>query len=948
MKNHYLFSGLCILLFPLITFGQTTPLIDSLVLQLTLEQSDTGKVKLTNRIANHYRNINLQLAGQYAEQSLELAQKTNYAKGQCRALYSLGVIQRMQGNMDQALICGKSGLSIARNDEDWRWAGSHCSALGNTYSSMGVFDSAMVFYIQSIGFYDKSLFPEKKANSYNNIGNMLYKQNKDELALEYLHKALKLYQESGNMKSAAMTLMNLGRREKNDSLAMDYFLRSLDIHSVNNDIQGIASVNMNIGSMLISNENYEAALPYYLRGLELTTSVGHKPKMATANSSLGRIYFELEDQKKAIEHYENAIMLSKKSKFREEEKQTYNNLSILYNEQGNSEKAYDYLKTSRDIGDSLVNERSLAITSELEAKYDTKQKEATLATQTLTIERQKNAKKTIILSGILSLLGITALFQYYFYRQKRKQQEALLAFEKEKAEAAKLREIDELKTKFFANISHELKTPLSMVITPLEEALLKSSDENLLLAHKNSKKLFRLIKEILDLSKLEAGQLELNESPVLLYQLTSQILNSFQSLAKRRKITFVQNFGLPHYTKVLLDAEKFEKILSNLLSNAVKFSSDGASIQLDINRKTTNKKTLVLKVTDAGIGIPPNDLDQIFNRYFQNENGKNAGGTGIGLALSKELAKLFGGDLTAESKLNQGSVFTLEIPLNEVDYDSEKTEINAPDENFSISKTKIENENILFHPNFLNEKKPSILIVEDNVEMSDYLTKMLSPLYLVQTALNGKEAIKKLESNHFDLITSDVKMPEIDGFKLKEVISQNTKLQHIPFIMLTASTLKEDKLKGLSLGVDDYITKPFNSQELLARISNLLKNKQERALFQKDKKEQPETLDNLLLKHAKTVVLKNIHDPKFKVNDLAKELGYSQRQLTRIFKRLTGLSPVGFILEIRLQKAYQLFQDQQFSTVSEIRYEIGIESAAYFTTKFKERFGKSPKEYLVS
>jgi len=323
---------------------------------------------------------------------------------------------------------------------------------------------------------------------------------------------------------------------------------------------------------------------------------------------------------------------------------------------------------------------------------------------------------------------------------------------------------------------------------------------------------------------------------------------------------------------------------------------------------------LSLKVTDTGLGISKKDLEQIFNRFYQSEDGKKAGGTGIGLALSKELAQLFGGDLTASSEVNKGSVFTLEIPLKEIEYTPPITEIIDPEEKFITKKIEAEENQITYQPILINNQKAKILIVEDNHEMSDFLSKILDPYYRVQTAANGKEAIQKLNSQQFDLITSDVMMPEMDGFELRAIISKIERLRQMPYIMLTASSLETDKLKGLSLGIDDYITKPFNSKELLARINNLLINKQERDRFQKEDKEspQPETVDHQLLKQAEEIVLKNIHDPDFKVPDLAKKIGYSQRQLTRIIKKLTGLSPVSFILEIRLQKAYQLLEERRY------------------------------------
>ncbi len=925
-------------------------IIDSLILELSVQKSDTGKIKIMNGLASYYRNINLTEAEKYARQCLNLAKKTNFKDYDLRALYLLGVIYRMQGDMDKALDYGKLGLANAEREKNWRWSGSNCSALGNTYSGLGIHDTAMIYYFKAIDFYEKANTPAKTANIYNNLGNNLYKQKKDDLAKEYLNKALSIYREHNQMSKAAMTLMNLGRREKNDSIAMDYFFQSLRIHTQNNDLQGIASVSMNIGSNLISNKKYEAALSYYNEGLRLATKVGHKSKMATANSSLGLIYFKLNQPEQAIAYYETAIELSEKTKFREEEKQTYNNLAYLYADQEDFKKAFDYLKTSRDLGDSLLNKNNMAITSELEAKYDAKQKEADIASQQLVIEQQKNSKSRLLIFGILILLGITAVFQRYYYYQKRKKQEALLALESQRIEAENLRTLSTLKANFFANISHELKTPLTMIITPLEEAIQNFSDDNLVLAQHNSKKLFNLVNEILDLSKLEAGQLELKETNVQLYPLVRRIFFSFQSLSQRRNISLDLHYNIPQFLKVKLDIEKFEKILNNLLSNALKFSKVGDTIHFIIERSMySDNKHFLFKVIDQGPGIPQEDIDKIFDRFYQNKGGKKAGGTGIGLTLSKELAQLLGGDLFCESQVVKGSIFTLKIPLEILDSNNQaQEEIYDPNERFIPKKPK-PGTLPTYQPILLNGQKPRILIVEDNIEMSDFLIKTLMPYYKCYTAFNGQEALKKLEGNNFDLITSDVMMPEVDGFEFRKKMNKNIQWRQTPFIMLTASTLEDDRLKGLGLGVDDYITKPFSSRELLARIDNLLTNKSERELFQKEENDTapPESADFQLLKQAEQMVMDHIHDPNFKVIDLAREVGYSQRQLTRIIKRLTGLSPVNFILEIRLQKAYQLFQNRQFSTVSEIRYEVGIESAAYFTTKFKARFGKNPKEYLA-
>ncbi len=931
-------------------FAQDNDYIDSLKTELITETVDTQKIKILLNLSQRLWNSDIANAEKYAKQSLAISKKLNYLKGNFQSEYTLAVIKRKDGSSDESVIHGKNALDLAYQRNNNHSIALACNSLGGVYLNLGSYDSSSFYFHKALSAYEEAGLISKMANAENNLGNVFYRQKKKELAKEYFEKALKTYRADKKEGKVAIVLMNLGKVEKNDSLAFAYFNESLKIHEKKNNLNGIASVNINMGSKMMKDSLFEAAIPYYSKALEITEKINHKTKLSIANSSLGKIYFHLEQEEKAIAYYTRSLELAIESNFLDEQRDVYNQLSIVHAEQKNYEQAHQYLKISRDLGDSLINSENIKITSELEAKFDNKQKEAKLASQQLTIERQKNFRNTLIIGITILLMGVIALFQWFYYRNKRKAREATLEIEKQKAATENLRQVDEIKSRFFANISHELKTPLSMVITPIEEVLTKSSDDNLLLAHHNSKKVFRLIKEILDLSKLEAGQLELKLTNVSLHQLVHRIFYSFESLAQRRKVQLDFNFDLPKYLRVEVDVEKFEKILDNLISNAVKFSKPNGIVSLNVfSQKTAQGEQFNFNVSDNGSGIGVADLERIFDRYYQGANGKKRGGTGIGLALSKELAQLFGGDLSAESAVEKGSTFSLSIPLEKADPSVIPTEIYEVLEKPMPNPASNGTDNILYQPILLNGNKPNILIVEDNFEMSDFLTRMLSPNYNCHIAYNGLEALQKLARESYDLITSDVMMPEMDGFELRKMMNENVQWRQTPFIMLTASDIEQDRLKGFNLGVDDYITKPFSSKELLARVDNLLKNKSERDKFnEKDTdSEKPETADHQLLKHAEQIILDNIHNLSFKVPDLAKEIGYSQRQLTRIIKKLTGLSPVNFILEIRLQKAYQLFQNRQFSTVSEVRYEVGMESAAYFTTKFKERFGKNPKEYLA-
>lgn len=513
-----------------------------------------------------------------------------------------------------------------------------------------------------------------------------------------------------------------------------------------------------------------------------------------------------------------------------------------------------------------------------------------------------------------------------------------------------LKELDAAKSRFFTNVSHELKTPLTLMLTPLENSLPltknQSVKENLQLAYANGKKLLKLVNEILDLSRLENNKLTLHKTTVDLHQLISRLFASFKSLAQAKNIELKLNYQLPADLWVNTDIEKLERILGNLISNAVKFTNQDGTITLQIMEEEPNRFLITLHNT--GEAIPAEVLPYIFNRYYQGKKSTSSfqKGTGIGLAIAQELTQLFKGELTVDSQEKNGTTFRLTLPLEKV---VAKTKGAA-----LMEKTTTDPQNIAssFSVQHIIQDKSKILIVEDHREMSRFLVKILSPYYACTTAQDGIEALEKLNQESFDLIISDVMMPRMDGFTLLKKIHEKTIFYHTPVILLTARYLEEDKLQGFQLGVDDYITKPFSSQELIARINNSLKNKSERTKWQiqQQKTEKPVENNSLspkeqaLLQRAKKLILQNLSNSEYKVGQLAKDLHYSQRQLERIIKKPTGLSPVNFIREIRLLQARQLLESQQFITISEVSFAVGFKDAAYFSKIYQKRFGIKPSE----
>jgi signal transduction histidine kinase/DNA-binding response OmpR family regulator len=608
----------------------------------------------------------------------------------------------------------------------------------------------------------------------------------------------------------------------------------------------------------------------------------------------------------------------------------------VYERKGNFKQAHHYMEQHRVSVDSLFARQKLKIIQEVEAEFKTKEQAAELELKETQLARQRTF---VIASSLLALVLLG--FGIFAYRtaQRRQHTNALLQEQSEQ-----LKSLDKAKSRFFANISHELRTPLTLIIAPLDNALKRVKDkfikDDLKLAHSNSKKLLSLVNEILDLTKLESGQMRLNESSIPLEGFLKRILFSYHSLANIRGFMLSFQYYLDHDLVVKTDAAKLEKIINNLLSNAFKYSNAGGVITLKVAAK--DQQQMKISIQDQGKGIAADELNRIFDRFYQVESKDEPlqGGTGIGLSLARELAEALGGTLEVESALDKGTTFTVIIPLV-------KGILKSVEQPEIIESTP---EIAAYSPVSFNAKESHILIVEDNPEMSKFLTQMLSPHYQCTTAADGKKALKMLQSRSFDLITSDVMMPNMDGFTLLKSVRDLQNSQSTPFILLTARSLEEDKLKGLRLGVDDYITKPFSTNQLIARINNLLTNQQKRQSWAAEQKattnEPPLSAEQEMLKKAEQFVIKNISNPQYRVENLASDMSYSRRQLSRIIQKMTGLTPVEFIREIRLLKAYQMLEQRQYLTISEVRFEVGFENASYFTKVFTKRFGVKPSEVV--
>ncbi|PWJ44180.1 two-component regulator propeller domain-containing protein [Sediminitomix flava] len=554
------------------------------------------------------------------------------------------------------------------------------------------------------------------------------------------------------------------------------------------------------------------------------------------------------------------------------------------------------------------------------------------------------------------------LFALFMVRRTTLARERLKnRLEIEHFELEKLHEMDEIKSRFFANISHEFRTPLTLIIDPIK-ALLSNNyqgdvDNLYQIMLKNAERLLHLINELLELSKLESGNMKLQVGEHNIISFLKPIAYSFTSYAERKCIDFKCEFETKTLN-VFFEKEKIEKVVTNLLSNAFKYTPEYGQI---LFRITDTEDSVEIIVKDTGVGIAEEHLQYVFNRFYQ-VNDKKYQGTGIGLALTKELVELHGGKILVESTLNEGTQFTISLRKGDAHFTSDEIDerLSVDKDSFSYSPTKnnaldTKQKEKRKVPAVANKSSKTILIAEDNEDLRSFIKNYLSTSYKILEAENGVEALKLAQMHFPDLIITDIMMPEMNGYELGKAIKSDEKTSHIPMIMLTAKASQESEIQGLELGADYYITKPFNPQLLELRIQNLLNTRKliREKLMQGSSEElspkivQLVSRDEQFLKKILACVEENIANSDFSVNDLCKESGLSRTQLYRKLKGLVGQSANEFIRSIRMKRAAQLLEQNQM-TIAEVTYQVGFNDLQYFRDCFKKQFGVNPSEYLES
>jgi len=743
--------------------------------------------------------------------------------------------------------------------------------------------------------------------------------------------------------------MNLGsvlnELEKFDS-SFYYFSMAKEIFLKTDNQEDMANLFLCVGEYYELTGMIKEARENMFEGLEISKRINNKTAMLNAYHLLGRNHNKNKQFYEAIRYLDTALVFAYEAKNPRQKMLIAEELMIAYSALEQFSQAFYYAELFISMSDTLRDDdrnREMAKV-EWDQQYE-KEKE-------LTAEKLKRSKLFMIL--LISVTGLIIVLVFIIFRSFRIKQKANRL----------LLEMDQLKSRLFSNISHELRTPLTLIMSPLEEILsdepgIKPSRKTILMMQRNTKRLLNLVNQMLDLSKLDAGSLKQELVKEDIVKFIRVLIISFASLAEKRLISFPYN--LPEGKLITwFDPDKFEKIITNLLSNAFKFTSEGGEVKCEVILPEQENEMMEVIVSDTGIGIPSNEIENVFDRFHQVEstNFNGSGGTGIGLALTKELVELLHGAIDVRSKLGKGTTFTVRVPVGKDHLSEEKFLLKKPDEidtiDYSIDHDDIkdsgESTEDIFQSTGSEDESPLVLIVEDHTDIRTHLREKLEDSFRIMEANDGIVGLDKAIENIPDLILTDLMMPRMNGVEMCNKLKTDERTSHIPVIMLTAKAEEEDKLAGLETGADAYIIKPFSMKEVRLRVRklieqrNMLRDRFSREITLELKDITITSVEDKFLQNTMIIIEEHMDDDEFEVRKLQDEVGMSRMQLFRKLKAVTGQTPSEFIRTVRLKRAAKLFE-QNFGNVAQVAFKVGFNNLSYFAKCFKELYKVAPSDY---
>lgn len=936
--NHNLFL-LALLLILTTTAVQAQTVSDSIIINDLLQQAK-----------QHYYHAQYDSLIIQSQQALEIAKKNNYHTELAQAYNLTGIAYFSINNLPSAqnyfdstrltyqFINDSVGLTLAL-----------CN-LGHVQESYGDYEQALRYYWKEFSVSEAIGDTNKMGSAYSDIGRIQQAQGNYVQAFNYYEQALDYFSSQQDSFYIATTLGELGNlhtQYESWELGIEYLEQALQIVGALDNPDQKANLLNSLASAYRQNKQLSEALKFYGQALQIDPSRVSASTRLRSLTGAGGTACDLQQVSAAKRWMSEAEKwLNQQPTEPHDQLHLETELAKFYKETGQFADALKHYEQADILEDSLLNAEKINRLSELQTRYETEKKDREItslkyqqAAQAVSLMRrswQRNVSLGL-LGGVLLISGL--LFRNI--RLKQRHQQELLTHEQE---------LNLTKSRFFADIAHEFRAPLTLIQGPADQILTHSSDndcrQKAKLILRQSNRLLQLVNQILYLSKIEAGVIAPNKTEQDLVAFFRAMVHAFESLAEEREINLRFSSNIPHLN-ASFDKNQLEKVAANLLSNACKFTSPQGTVSLEITKSAPNE--VEVRVRDNGIGIPPEQINKVFDRYHSTESSSSGAiGIGIGLALVKELVEQHHGQISVQSTPREETIFSVVLPIEATfQYPADQNVVED-----AIVTVSAQPQTEVTTPAVINTSQPLLLVIDDNPEIRKYLVETLSNQYQVLEAKQGEEGLALAYSQIPELIISDVMMKGITGYEVCQQLKNDDRTSHIPIILLTGKSSIDAKISGLEVQADAYLTKPFNSRELLIRIANLIQVRK-KLLFNisasgtnfNNHSHLP-TREQKFIRQATAAIEENLSDGTFGVNELCKAIGMSRTQLHRKFKAITGEATTSFIRKVRLKHSMQLLQTSDLS-VSEIAYLVGFSTPAYFSTCFTDYYGYAPSEVRI-
>lgn len=888
------------------------PIVDSLRKQLERHSlDDTVRVNLYTDLSFQYQWISFDTSLMYADKALTIAQAINFQRGIATANFRQAHCLWALGDSDRAVERGLSAVRIAEENGLADVKAETYRILAICYRDQQELDKA-VWYIreaEALALQGKKW--DLLARVYNLAGVIEYTRNKKDSARIYYDRSL--------------------------ATTGKYSITKFHV----------SQVLSNIGELYLPGKP-DQALTYFNKALASAEETHNRSAKAGIMVAIGRAFIIKKRYRDANEFLKKSLAQARELGLKRVIRHAYVALAEVNMQQGNTTDGLKYMQSYYDLKDSLLNGSKTRQIVELETRFESEKQLQKI--QLLEQEKEIQSLWTNVLVAGSIMLVVALIIIYELHKQRSAKARQLL--EAQRALTEKLKETDMLKSRFFANLSHEFRTPLSLILGPIEEHLRKhklspSDRKSLTIVKRNSQRLLGLVNQLLDLSKLDAGKMKLEIKPGKLREFVELLAASFDSIAEQKQIHFVKNISGAE-SLVGFDADKVEKIVSNILFNAFKFTEPNGKVIFSTYIVDDQDSKVIVSVADTGRGIPVEEQSNIFSPFYQlkYDSEDNHPGTGLGLSLVNELVKLYDGTINLVSEPGKGTCITVALPLFQTSGEPHSNRYQGTP-SMLPDNTESDDEESFELP---EEKCDRILVVEDNTALQNFIASGFKEQFTILKAKDGVEGLKLAREHIPDVIISDVMMPLMNGVELTLRIKKDERTSHIPVILLTAKADGESKINGLNNGADDYLAKPFSMEELQLRVNNLMLQRKrlaarlKRELVNNSANTIEPSLDDKFMLKVRSVVEANIGNSFFSVEMLAEEVNLSRAQLFRKLKALINTSPRELINDIRLQRAAQLIQAKT-DNVSRIGYAVGFSEQSYFSKRFRKKYGVSPSEY---